>query len=114
MMCYHYQDDINPTKFTHRSNINKTNANMVPFIIRNLPQYPFENTIGYDSNVDYWNEASSQNYISRVPVPLLVCFASDDQIAYDNTVSSLNASLPNPNVMIIQTPCGGILDGILR
>ena len=39
MMCYHYQDDINPTKFTHRSNINKTNADMVPFIIRNLPQY---------------------------------------------------------------------------
>ena len=107
MTCRHYQDGISPTKFTHRSDINKMTANMVPFMIRNSPQYPFENTIGYDSNVDYWNEASSQNYISRVPVPLLVCFASDDKIAYHNTVSSLNASLSNPNVMIIQTPCGG-------
>ena len=106
-MCCDYQDDIDPTKFTRRSNMNKTTANMVPFIIRNLSQYPFEYTIGYDSNINYWNEASSQNYISCVPIPLLVCFMSDDQIPYDNTVSSLNVSLPNPDVMIIQTPCGG-------
>lgn len=78
-------------------------------MIRNNPSYPFETRIGYDSVHQYWDEASCYKYIAHVSVPLIVTYASDDDIACTSTTKYMNFGLSNPNVIFVNTATGGHL-----
>jgi|AntRauTorckE5430_2_1112549.scaffolds.fasta_scaffold04050_3 hypothetical protein len=107
MTCHHYQNAIQKaSSLLHSSSLADISSHIAPYMIRNSNQYPFHNSIGYESSEEYWNEASSLNYISHVSIPLLVCFANDDGIA-ETTIAAMNTCLSNPNVIIARTPCGG-------
>ena len=91
----------------HSKSLDEMTGIMVPHVIRNSVRFPFENSIGYENSEEFWNEASSKNYIAHVPVPLLLCFATDDDISFHNTLAAMNTCLSNPNVILVQTKCGG-------
>jgi hypothetical protein len=57
----------------------------------------------------YWNDASSYRLVRFVSVPLLQLIASDDFLAYHSFKGKLAYSLANPNVMIVESKCGGHL-----
>jgi len=104
MTCHHYQNAIQKAaSSTHLSDMSYHTA---PYMIRNSTQFPFENSIGYANNEEYGKEASSLNYIAHISIPILVCFADDDNIA-ETTMAAMNTCLSNPNVIIARTPCGG-------
>jgi predicted alpha/beta-fold hydrolase len=104
MTCHHYQNATQKAaSSTHLSDMTHHTA---PYMIRNSTQYPFENSIGYANNEEYWKDSSSRNYITHISIPLLVCFANDDGIA-ETTMAAMNTCLSNPNVIIARTPCGG-------
>ena len=105
MKCINYQQAMKKA-LLHSPSMEDISSHTIPHMIRSSNQYPFDNSIGYQSNTEYWNDASSQNYVSHVPVPLLVCFASDDKIA-QSTIAAMNSCLSNPNVILVKTSCGG-------
>ena len=78
-------------------------------MIRNNPSYPFETKIGFDTVHQYWEEASCYRYIAHVSVPLIVTYASDDEIACTSTTKYMNFGLSNPNVIFVNTATGGHL-----
>jgi hypothetical protein len=82
---------------------------MAPFMIRNSPIYPHHTSIGYTSKEEYWSDASSKNYIAKVSIPLLVCYANDDDILSQSNcfASVMKAYMSNPNIIVVSTPCGG-------
>ena len=107
MTCPHYQNAFQKaSSLLHSRSLADMSSHLLPYMIRSSTQYPFHNSIGYGSNEEYWNDASSLNYIAHVSIPLLVCFANDDSIA-ETTVAAMNTCLSNPNVIIARTPCGG-------
>jgi predicted alpha/beta-fold hydrolase len=106
MTCDNYQKAIQHATL-YSKNLAEMAESAKPYMIRNSIRYPFENSLGYQSKEEYWNEASSQNYIAHISVPILVCFAGDDKIACQNTLAIMNSCLSNPNVILVQTPCGG-------
>lgn len=95
------------TSFRQSSSLSDISKYTSPFMIRNSVEYPYENSIGYSSNEEYWREASSRNYVANVSIPLLIVFADDDVLTADSTISSFGACLSNPNIIIARTPCGG-------
>mmetsp|Transcript_14978 Transcript_14978/g.21649 ORF Transcript_14978/g.21649 Transcript_14978/m.21649 type:complete len:408 (-) Transcript_14978:9-1232(-) len=112
---------------------------LAPIFIRNSSHPPYQNIIGYhqqhehqqqqqqqhhhnngngnssrngrsDDGVEqYWDDASSYRYISSVSVPLLQLTSEDDFLVRSGSTSKLSYSLSNPNVMVVNTRCGGHL-----
>jgi predicted alpha/beta-fold hydrolase len=76
---------------------------------RNDPIYPFAFRIGFKDAASYWNDGSSYRLIRFIPVPLLQLIASDDFLVADGFKGKLAYSLANPNVLIVETMCGGHL-----
>lgn len=78
-------------------------------MIRNNPHYPFETIIGYDGGEAYWFDASSYRYVRQITVPFLNIMAQDDFLISRPSRNKLGYCLANPNVMIVETRCGGHL-----
>ena len=78
-------------------------------MLRNNASFPFETTIGYQNEEHYAKEVGSYQYAPHVNIPLLVLVARDDDISYQNTLSSLPQLLSNPNIIILQSKTGGHL-----
>mmetsp|Transcript_3405 Transcript_3405/g.7062 ORF Transcript_3405/g.7062 Transcript_3405/m.7062 type:complete len:498 (-) Transcript_3405:231-1724(-) len=83
--------------------------NMAPIFARNEPIYPFAFRVGYKDGKAYWNDASSFRQIRYIPVPTLQIMAADDILCYNPFKNTFTYSLANPNVMIVETRCGGHL-----
>ena len=80
-----------------------------PCFVRNDPQYPFGMKIGYENGEAYWFDASSYRYIRHICVPFLNLVAQDDFLVSRPSRNKLGFCLANPNVMIVETQCGGHL-----
>ena len=80
-----------------------------PISIRNDTHYPFGIKIGYDNGAAYGFDASSYRYIRHISVPFLNLTAQDDFIAGKPSRNKLGFCLSNPNVMHVETQCGGHL-----
>ena len=82
---------------------------IAPALIRNHSMYPFYTRIGYDDGEAYWFDASSYRYIRHISVPFLNITAQDDFLASAPSRNKLGFCLANPNVMNVETRCGGHL-----
>ena len=82
---------------------------IAPLMARNDPIYPFAFRIGFKNASAYWNDASSYRLVRFIPVPLLQLVAADDFLVYNSFKGKLAYSLANPNVVIVETKCGGHL-----
>jgi predicted alpha/beta-fold hydrolase len=82
---------------------------LAPIFARNDPLYPFSFRVGFKDGNAYWTDAGSYRLIRFVPVPLLTLAASDDFIVFRPARGRLSFSLGNPNVMWVETKCGGHL-----
>eukprot|EP00536_Pseudo-nitzschia_multiseries_P001692 jgi/Psemu1/234934/estExt_Genewise1.C_220010 len=82
---------------------------LAPSLIRNNTVYPYETRIGYDDGEAYWFDASSYRYVRHISVPFLNITAQDDFIVSTPSRNKLGFCLANPNVMNVETRCGGHL-----
>jgi predicted alpha/beta-fold hydrolase len=82
---------------------------MAPIFIRNESVYPFAFRIGYKNGQEYYHDASSYRHIRHITVPTLQLIASDDFLVYPSFTTKSYFSLANPNVMVLETKCGGHL-----
>jgi len=117
--------------------IGEVDKALAPIFIRNEPYAPFAVKIGFDNAEHYWAgkswigswvcvgwlqsnlfnhfflfviiESSSFNYIQHISVPCLQIVASDDAICYKSFQKKLAHCIQNPNVMCVETKCGGHL-----
>ena len=95
---------------------------LAPIFIRNDPDHPFALNVGYHPHSPHPNggstggaaqaygwDASSYRQVPFVSVPLLQLIAKDDFLVFSPFNSKLAYNLCNPNVMVMQTTCGGHL-----
>jgi len=82
---------------------------LAPVFARNNRVYPFNFCPGFESADDYGDDAASYKVVQFVPVPLLTMAATDDIIVYHPSRGRLSFCLSNPNVMFVETMCGGHL-----
>jgi predicted alpha/beta-fold hydrolase len=82
---------------------------MAPIFVRNDPVYPFTTRIGYESGLEYWRDASSYRHVRHIPVPTLQVVAADDFLVFAPFRGRLRYCTENPNVMVVETKCGGHL-----
>ena len=80
-----------------------------PVFLRNDTHYPFGIKVGYDNGDAYFFDASSYRYIRHISVPFLNLTAQDDFLAGKPSRNKLGFCLSNPNVMHVETRCGGHL-----
>jgi hypothetical protein len=85
------------------------NNSLVPYMIRNDPHSPFSVSIGYRDGQDYADDSSSCSFVGHVSVPLLQLIAKDDFLVYGSFRGRLQYCLANPNIMVVETKCGGHL-----
>jgi predicted alpha/beta-fold hydrolase len=82
---------------------------LAPIFSRNDPEYPFGYKIGYESGEAYWKDASSYRQTPFVSVPFLQLVAKDDFLVFHPFRGKLAYNVSNPNVMVMETTCGGHL-----
>jgi hypothetical protein len=82
---------------------------MAGVFIRNHPEYPFDVSVGYESAEEYWKDASSYRYTRFISVPCLQMVASDDFLVHGPFRRTLYYNISNPNIMVLETMCGGHL-----
>ena len=82
---------------------------VAPTFVRNNPYYPFETRVGYEDGEAYWFDSSSYRYVKHIPVPFLNLSAQDDFLVSKPSRNKLGFCLANPNVMVVETRCGGHL-----
>lgn len=81
-----------------------------PVLIRNDIHYPFTTHIGFKNGQDYWDQASSCNYIQHVSVPLMVVMSKDDFLIRHVAMEYIPHCIQsNPNVIFIESETGGHL-----
>lgn len=80
-----------------------------PTFIRNDTRYPFGIKFGYKNGDEYWYDASSYHYIRHISVPFLNLTAQDDFLARNASRNKIGYCLSNPNVIHVETLCGGHL-----
>lgn len=80
-----------------------------PIFIRNDNAYPFGVKIGYENGESYWFDASSYRYLRHISVPFLNLTAQDDFLVSKPSRNKLGFCVSNPNVMVVETKCGGHL-----
>jgi predicted alpha/beta-fold hydrolase len=79
-------------------------------MIRNDSIYPFGVSVGYTGGgPDYSHDASSYRCCPYIPVPTLQIIASDDFLVGHTFKGKTYFSLANPNIMVVETKCGGHL-----
>jgi hypothetical protein len=82
---------------------------VAPGMIRNNPYYPFDIKVGYEDGEAYWFDASSYRFVRHISVPFLNITAQDDFLVSRPSRNKMGFCLVNPNVMIVETRCGGHL-----
>ena len=82
---------------------------VAPIRIRNDAFYPFSSRIGYESGEAYWHDSSSYRFVRFISVPFLHVTAADDFLVSRPSRNKIGFCLENPNVMVIETRCGGHL-----
>ena len=82
---------------------------LAPVFARNNRYYPFDFSFGFENAEAYGNDAASYKVVRYIPVPLLTLAAKDDMIVYHPSRGRLSYCLANPNVMWVETMCGGHL-----
>lgn len=97
------------TKFFWALSIGEIDEAVAPVLIANNSEAPFETRVGYENAEAYWHDASSYRHIRHVSVPLLVLTSEDDFIVHHGAQAKLSYCLANPNVMVVNTRCGGHL-----
>ncbi|KAL3911797.1 MAG: hypothetical protein SGARI_001471 [Bacillariaceae sp.] len=80
-----------------------------PIFIRNDTYYPFAIKIGYRNGEHYWFDASSFRHVAHISVPFLNLTAQDDFLVSRPSRNKLGYCIGNPNVMVVETRCGGHL-----
>jgi predicted alpha/beta-fold hydrolase len=80
-----------------------------PMFIRNDAFYPFGVKIGYMDGEQYWFDASSYRHVAHISVPFLNLTAQDDFLVSKPSRNKLGYCIGNPNVMVVETRCGGHL-----
>ncbi len=103
----HYRKNIG--RALRSQSLEEMTAISIGHYIRNDSKFPFNSQIGYDSVQEYMKDASSYRFIAHVSVPLIVAFASDDDIASKNTMKYMHYGLSNSNVVFVNTTSGGHL-----
>jgi predicted alpha/beta-fold hydrolase len=78
-------------------------------MVRNDAFYPFASRIGYKDAEAYWLDASSFRLVRFISVPFLNLTAKDDFLTSTPSRNKLGFCLQNPNVMVVETRCGGHL-----
>jgi predicted alpha/beta-fold hydrolase len=81
---------------------------VAPIVIRNEPFYPFATRVGYKNAESYWLDASSFRLIRHISVPFLNLTAEDDFLVAPSK-NKFGFCISNPNVMVVETRCGGHL-----
>ena len=102
-----FQAALHRTMMAHT--IQEVDEAIVPIQINNSPIYPYETKIGYENAEAYWKDASSYRYIRHVSVPLLLLTSQDDFLVRDGSIGKMYYPLANPNVLVVNTKCGGHL-----
>lgn len=82
---------------------------LAPIFVKNNTFPPYQYEIGYKDGESYWHDASSYRYIRHINVPLLQLSSQDDFLIASSSAGKLHYSLSNPNVMVVNTRCGGHL-----
>jgi predicted alpha/beta-fold hydrolase len=82
---------------------------VAPIFIRNDEYYPFGAKIGYRDGQQYWFDASSYRHVQNISVPFLNLTAQDDFLVSRPSRNKLGYCIGNPNVMVVETRCGGHL-----
>lgn len=80
-----------------------------PIFARNDPVAPFGFRVGFKDGNAYWTDASSYRLIRFISVPTLQIIAGDDFLVYNASFQKLSFCVANPNVMVVETRCGGHL-----
>jgi predicted alpha/beta-fold hydrolase len=106
MKCPEYQAVLRRTMMA--PTIQQLDEAICPIQINNNPVYPYETRIGYENAEAYWKDASSYRYIRHVSVPLLL-LTSEDDFLVRGSVKKMYYPLANPNVLVVNTKCGGHL-----
>jgi predicted alpha/beta-fold hydrolase len=106
MKCPEYQAVLRRTMMA--PTIQQLDEAVCPIMINNNPTYPYETRIGYENGEAYWKDASSYRYIRHVSVPLLL-LTSEDDFLVRGSVKKMYYPLANPNVLVVNTKCGGHL-----
>lgn len=82
---------------------------LAPVLVRNKRHYPFDFCLGFENANAYGRDAASYKVVRYIPVPFLTLAAKDDMIVYHPSRSRLSYCLANPNVIWVETMCGGHL-----
>lgn len=80
-----------------------------PLLARNDPFYPFAFRIGYKSGDSYWLDSSSYRLVRYISIPFINLTATDDFLIAAPSRNRLGFCISNPNVMVVETRCGGHL-----
>jgi len=107
MRCPQFQAVLHRTMMA--PTIQGVDEAIAPILIKNNPVFPFETRIGYDNADAYWKDASSYLYIRHISVPLLLLTSQDDFLVRDGSIGKMYYPLANPNVLVVNTKCGGHL-----
>ena len=78
-------------------------------MIRNDAFPPFSFRIGYRSAEEYWQDSGCYNQSRFISVPFMHVAAQDDFLCYYNSRRLIAYALSNPNIMVVETRCGGHL-----
>mmetsp|Transcript_41225 Transcript_41225/g.44761 ORF Transcript_41225/g.44761 Transcript_41225/m.44761 type:complete len:541 (-) Transcript_41225:23-1645(-) len=113
LKSFYSMKDSNSKAMLRKALLSPTIANMdnsaAPGFIRNDTHYPYGTKIGYESGKEYWFEASSYRYIQHISIPFLNLIAQNDFLVHKPSRNKLGFCLSNPNVMHVETRCGGHL-----
>lgn len=82
---------------------------VAPTLSRNDPFFPYAPRIGYKDATAYWMDSSSYRVIRYISVPFLNLISSDDFLASETSRKKLGFCIGNPNVLVVETLCGGHL-----
>jgi predicted alpha/beta-fold hydrolase len=82
---------------------------LAPTMVRNDAFYPYSSQIGYETGLSYWRDSGSYRLVPFISVPFLHLTAEDDFLVYGSSKNKLGYCVANPNVMVVETRCGGHL-----
>lgn len=80
-----------------------------PIFVRNDPVAPFGFRVGFKDGKSYWMDGSCYRLIRYISVPTLQIVAGDDFLVHGSFQNRISYCLANPNVMVVETRCGGHL-----
>ena len=110
---FHNMKDAAFQKAFKKAILSATIANLdrsvAPYLNRNDPFYPYGSRIGFKSGDSYWLDSSSYRLVRFISVPFLNLTAEDDFLVSTPNKNKLSYLVANPNVILVETRCGGHL-----